>query len=333
MKVFIHFMAYLNLVAIITIGQVKFQDINSFEIEQSITELSDNATITIPRNYQLLNGKPVKDYINVGDKVVIEAGYEETGTSIEYSGYVKEISADVPLVIICDEVYPFRKTNLVKSYKSVSLRQLAEDVVDGIKAFNGQSYVVECPDVQLGKYIIDNASSFQVLTKLKQDFGFFTRINNNILHIGFAYDWQPNFTKRHVYNMQENVKSKSSLKFKAVDDFNTQVKVTIKYPDGHTEIVTAGSDEDDAAVKSITTGAMSKDEATKLANARLKQYTYNGYTGSITGFGIPKVMAGDSIDIKDTEYPERVGAYLVEKVRVSYSESGIERESTISFKV
>jgi hypothetical protein len=326
-------MAYLNMIAVISIGQVQFNDINSFKIEQSITEISDNATIVIPRNYAKLKGVPVKDLINVGDEVIIEAGYEETGTAIEFTGYVKEISSDIPIEITCDEVYPFRKSNLVKSYKTVTLRQLLEDVVSGIKSFNGDTYKVECPDVNLGKYLIDNASAFQVLSKLKQDFGFYSRIYGNVLHVGLAYDWKPSYTKKHTYRLQENVKNKSNLKFKAVSDFNTQVKVTIKHPNGTTETVTAGSLEEDAAVKTITTGAMTKADAEKLAKSRLKQYTYNGYTGSITGFGIPRVNAGDSIEITDQESWDRTGTYLVEKVGISYSDSGFERESTISFKV
>jgi phage protein D len=333
MKKILFTMAFLNMAATIVIGQVHFTDINSFEVEQSITELNDNATITLPRNYQLLEGKPVKDFINVGDKATIVCGYQETGIAVEYTGYVKEIAADVPLVITCDEVYPFRKTNLIKSYRSVKLRQLLEDVVQGITAFNGQQYVIECPDVQLGKYVIDNASAYQVLTKLKQDFGFFSKINNNTLHVGFAYDWQPDFTTRHQYNLQTNVKGKSDLKFKASGDFNTQVKVTIKYPDGRTEVVKSGSTDDDAAVKTITTGAMDLSEAQKIADARLKKYTYSGYTGSITGFGVPRVKAGDTVEITDTEYPERNGVYLVEKLTLRYSDSGIERQAELSFKV
>jgi hypothetical protein len=329
----IFIMAYLNLSAIISIGLVKFNDINSFSIEQSITELSDTATITLPRNYKLLNDKPVKDYINVGDKVIIEAGYEETGISNEYSGYVKEISSDVPLVIVCDEVYPFRKSNILKNYPAVSLRQLLEDTVKGIISFDGKPYMIECPDVQLGKYNINNATAFNVLTKLKTDFGFYTKIVGNLLHVGFAYDWSPSFTMKHKYVMQKNVKDRSSLKFKSVDDFNTRVTITIKHPDGNTETVSTGSTDDAAAVKSITVGKMSKVDAEKIAKARLKQYTYSGYTGSIKGFGIPKVQAGDSIEITDDEFEERNGIYLVEKVKVDYSGTGISRDCSISYKI
>lgn len=330
-KIFL--MAYLSMVALVTIGQVQFKDINSFTVEQTISELSDKATIVLPRNYEKLNGHPVQDFIKVGDPVTIESGYDETGTAVDFTGYVKEISADIPLEIVCDQVYPFRKNNLVKSYRSVTLRQLLEDITAGIKSFSGQQYAIECPDVQLGKYIIDNASAYQVLTKLKQDFGFYTKFYNDKIHVGFVYDWSPDFTQKHVYTMQENVKDKSSLKFKNKGDFDTQVKVTIKYPDGSTEVVTSGSKEEDAAVQSITTGPMDKQEAQKIADARLKQYTYDGYTGSITGFGIPRVNAGDTVEIKDTEFTERNGVYLVEKMSHRYSDAGIERQCDISFKV
>ena len=66
MKILILLMAYLNMNSRITIGEVVFKNISEVEITETVTELSDVAVITLPRNYQDLAGKPVTDYIKTG---------------------------------------------------------------------------------------------------------------------------------------------------------------------------------------------------------------------------------------------------------------------------
>lgn len=326
-------MAYLNMVATVAIGGVKFEAINSFEIEDSIYEVSGKATVTIPRNYKMLDGNPVLDYIKPGLRVTIIAGYIETGVKVEFTGWVKSVSADIPIKIVCDQVYTLRGNNIVKSYAAVKLKQLLEDITENVLSFSGEKYVIQCPDVNLGKLLISNESAYRTLLTIKQDFGFYSRIYDNVLYVGFAWDWKPGYTKRHIYKIQGNVKDAGELKFKAEKDFNTKVRVKINHPNGKVEYVEAGSKEQDAAVTEVLSNARSKEEALLIAKARLKQFTYDGYTGSITGFGHPAVHAGDSLEIIDTRYPERQGTYLVEKVVQNFSVNGYQRECTISYKI
>lgn len=318
---------YLNMSARITIGKIYFDDITSVEIDQSITEISSTARIVIPRFYKQLDNKYPLDFIRSGDQVTIEFGYEETGINVEYRGYVREISADIPLEITCDQLYPLRQNNIVKSYKSVTLRQLLTDVIQGtfIKS-------VECPDVQLGKYIIDNASTYQILDKIKEEFGFYAKLIGDVLTVGFAWDWNVGFTAAHVYDKQNNVKS-SDLRYRMADEFNVRVRVKIRNKKSTEAYVEVGSKDKDATVHTIEYAADSEEVAKKIAEARLKKAVYTGYTGDITGFGFPITKAGDSIQIIDRREPYRDGTYLIEKVTITYSSAGISRKNELAFKI
>src|SRR4051812_2015686 len=102
-------MAYLNMSAHITIGDVYFTSITSVSIQQSVTAISTTATIVLPRFYMQLDGRFVLDYIKVGQAVAIKFGYIETGIVNEFNGYVSSISSDIPIEITCDEMYPLRQ--------------------------------------------------------------------------------------------------------------------------------------------------------------------------------------------------------------------------------
>lgn len=320
-------MAYLNMTAHVTIGDVYFTSINSVQIQQSISSISASATIVLPRFYKQLNGKSVLDYIQVGQSVTIQFGYVETGMVTEFQGFVSSISSDIPIEVVCDELYPLRQTNWIKSYRTVSLKRLLMDITVG--TFVNQ---IECPDVELGKYLIDNASTYQVLEKVKEELGLYARVNGTTLFLGFAWDWRPGFTARHKYTIQENVK-KNDLKYKRQDQYSVRVRVKIRNAKGKAEYVEAGSKNKDAAVTTLEYAAANETDAKKVAEARVKKMAYDGYTGSITGFGFPQTKAGDSLQIVDHREPYREGVYLIEKVTIDYGDGGIERKNELAYKI
>lgn len=317
---------YVNQIAQITIGKVVFDNINSVHIEESVNELSSTAKIILPRNYKQLNGHSVLDFLHAGDKVIIKLGYDGD-LQTEYVGYAREISSDIPIEILCDEMYKLRQNNLVLSYQDASLRQLLADITKGTEIKN-----IECPDAQLGKYLVNNASTYIVLNKLKEELGLYSRLHDGTLHVGFAWDWQQAITAQHTYTIHENVK-KNDLKFRREADFNMKVRVSIRQPDGRIEKVEYGSDDPDAAVSSITVSNISVADATARAQARYKKFVYTGYTGSITGFGIPRTHAGDSLVIKDNSEPDREGTYLIEKVSIAYGSNGFSRTNELAYKI
>jgi len=338
-------MSYLNLNAKVTIGDIYFNAINGFEIEQNVDNTSDTAKITLARNYKELQGSKVLDYIRAGKPVTIECGYNGV-LETEFTGFVKpNIGADYPIIIECDELYFLRQNNHIISERSMTLKQLLQRIAP--------AYKIEALDVNLGKVHFSNESTVQILEKLKKEWGFFSRIHNNILHVGFAFDFKPSFTQRHDYIIGENVKDYSKLKFSTDTDFKTQVKVKIHKPNGKVEEIVYGMKDVNGTMEAVKIGGGKDDkvrdekgsiktydvshigttEAENMAKAQLKRIIYSGYTGSIDGFCNPRTRAGDSLQIIDIAKPERKGTYLIEKVVVKYEEAHIERENFISYKV
>lgn len=320
-------MAYLNMMAEVTIGDIVLPHINSFKIAESVKEVSDTASITIAKNYKQLNGNPVLKYIRAGLPVEIKCGYAETGELVtEFTGYVKPgISAEWPVIIECDELYLLRQGHVSISERQITLSDLLHRIAP--------AYTIECPDAQLGKMLVSKASPFKILTDIKKRFGFYSSIHGNILHVGYATDYRPSFTQNHVYTIGKNVKDAKGLKYVTDKDFNIRVESCI-IVNGKKKILHSGSDSKDATVIKEDLGQMrSEHEVQKNLNDLYSQRVYEGYTGNIVGFGYPRTHAGDSLRIINPLMPEREGNYFIEKVEIDYDVAHINRTNTLSFKL
>jgi len=304
-----------------------FKSVSSIEITENLKEIGSTASIVLPRFYQQFSDKSPLDFIKCGDKVWISFGYLETNTAgtLEFEGYISEIGSDTPLEIKCDQLYPLRQNDHNESFKSVKLREVLNYITKGtfIKR-------VECPDVNLGKYEINHKSTYQELVKLKEQFGFFSRISGETLRVGFAFDWKANKTANHVYQLQTNVR-KSELSFKREHDFNVRLRVNIKK--GQNPFLEKGSTKADATLRTAEYNAESDADAQKVLDSMYRQAVYDGFRGSISGFGFPVTNAGDSLTIKDKKDPSRDGVYLIEKVQKTYGPGGIIRRNELAFKL
>ena len=314
----------------VTLGKVKLDNISDFEISENILEISNTAKITIPRHYKQLDGKSVLEQFKVGEKMKIEAGYyygDDVDLKTEFVGYIREIESDYPLIVHCeDETYPLRQNNLVKSYKNATLKDVLSDVIPKPISFS-------CPDLYVGKYHIDNASTFAVLQDLMKNFGLYSRLYDGRLKVGLAYEFGEK-TDVHTYMITKDVK-KNELKYKRKEDFKVRYKAVANNPNGKKVTVEVGSKEKDASERTLNfAGPLSEKDLRERALAVMSKAVYDGYTGSITGFGTPRTHAGDALIIKDRFEPEREGKYLIEKVNITYNESGgYSRQNTLSFKL
>lgn len=321
---------YRNMISRVTLGRVLLNNISNFEINENILEISNTAKITIPRHYKQLNGKSVLDMFRVGDKVKIEGGYyygSDTDMGIEFVGYIQEIESDYPLIIHCeDESYILRQSNHNLSYRNATLKQVLSDIIP-------KNISVECPDVNLGKFMIENSSAYAVLQDLIKNYGLYSRLKADKLQVGLAYEFGDK-TEEHTYTIGKDVK-KNELKYKRERDFKIRFKAIANNPDGTKTTVEIGSKDGDVSERTLNfVGPMSEEELKKIAEGVAKKVIYDGYTGSISGFGTPRTHAGDALIIKDQFEPEREGKYMIEKVDITYNESsGYSRQNTLSFKL
>ena len=331
-------MLYLNMTAKATLGNVILKNVSQFEISESILEMSNTAKITIPKTYSKLDQKAILDQFQVGSRVTIDAGYYREGwedIKREFTGYIREIESDIPLVVYCDdETYTLRQNCLVNSYREATLKQVLSFIIPKTIAF-------ECPDVSLGRFQIDKESSFQVLQRIKNDYGLYSRLQAGVLKVNLR-DIVSGVDIKDVHTYVVNpvtsagsLVKKSELKFKRKEDYKLQVKVTSILTSGKKTTVEVGNKGDESSVLQFTyPGNYTEKQLTDLATGIYNKRCYDGYTGTITGFGLPRTHAGDVLAIEDKIETGRNGKYLIEKVEVTYNESsGFSRKNTLSYKV
>ncbi len=81
---------------------------------------------------------------------------------------------------------------------------------------------------------------------------------------------------------------------------------------------------------------LTKNELKKWCEKHYKNYVFDGYSGTIKSWGLPRTKAGDAVQITDPNYNDehRNGKYLIESVVIDVNESvGFERKNKISMKL
>ena len=317
-------MLYLNMNSRATLGNVQLGNITNFQVTETVQELSSTGKLTVPKAYGKIGQQPILDLLKVGDIVKIELGYNDSYQT-EFEGFISEIEADAPLIIHCDDkMWPYKQNNWVKNYQKANLKQVLLEIFPELK--------IDCPEVNLGKFQIDNASSYKVIQDLQGDHGLFSRINGNTLKVGLAYDFADT-SKVHVYDIRKDVKA-NDLKYKRKEDMQVRFKAVANLPNGKKKSVIVGSKHPNASEKTLNfAGDFTEKELKEKAEAILSKAVFDGYTGSITGYGNPQTRAGDCLKIIDEQNPEREGTYMIETVELSYDDNGFSRKNTLSYKV
>ncbi|MDL2314765.1 hypothetical protein LJC16_00720 [Bacteroidales bacterium OttesenSCG-928-C19] len=337
---------YLNMISSVQLGAVPLDNVNSFKITEDINAISNTAEIVIPHNYEKLDGKHILEQIKVGDPVLIRSGYY-AGTYLnmadEFVGYIREIESEMPIKIHCDdESYILQQTNYVKSYPNAKLKDVLTDIIP-------KSIKVECPDVTLGDFQIDNQSAFTVLNTLKEEYGIYSKLRNGVLKVNLRDLIDVNEKENvHTYTLNPGVAEgsiikKSELKYKRKEDFQLRVKATAMQDytkkNGKAGVkkfsVEVGSKQHNASQINVTyPGKVSEKDLQEFATSIYNKRCYDGFTGSITGFGLPRTHAGDSLVINSNTDNEKKGKYLIEKVEISYDESSAySRKNELSYRL
>lgn len=308
---------------IIVVGDMVFTNVNQVRIDRSVKELSDKAVITLPRNYEKLEGKSILELIKSGDPVTIQLGYDDD-IQEEFTGFLQFPESGVPLVLhVDDELYPLKRNNFVKSWTSVTLKQLLEFVAPG--------YTIECASVNLGGFEVSNDSTFKVLSRLQRDYGFYTYVRSGVLYCQFPYDVKGS-NIIHEYELYTWPVKQNNLKYSRSEDKRIRVRVTSK-TGGKTITYETGAQEGNSSLNVTSIPNLTQAEVETFAKNWYKSLAFDGYSGTITGFGIPRTNAGDTLKITDPD-EGITGNYLIESVAIKYSlTSGFERENRISFKV
>jgi hypothetical protein len=294
-------------------GKILFRNVNAVSIDSSWKNLTDKADITLPRKFKWAD-QELKDLIRKGDKVIIKLGYDDTLVE-EFSGYVVDIEAGIPVKIYCeDNMYQLKKTPTNKSYANVKLAQLLKDIVPAwVK--------LDVIDVDLGAFRIEKSTVAKVLEKLKESYGLFSYFRGDTLYCGKVY--QDIETVERKYHFQRNIVS-HDLKYRTKEDLRIKVTATSYLSTGKKIEVTLGDDDGEERTLSYY-GIESQESLKKLAQQDMDKLKIDGYKGNFVTFGFPPVKHGYIANLVDDEYPERTGKNYIDSVKSDFSSSGFRR--------
>ena len=320
----------------IQIGDYKLGMLDKVEIHKSQELLADTATITLP-SAQYNVALDVESKIKRGDGVVIKLGYKEIGLRLEFDGWLQRISTDGGnITLYCeDDLYLMRKSIPNKVFKQVKLKTLLEYVVNHC----GVALLIDCTYTwTYSKFVINNATGYDVLKKVQDECGADIYIRDNYLCVkapGEVIKKKVNEQGKEeevttYYDFAKNIE-KEDLTYKDAEDKRFEVVVKANMPDGKVKELKFGTTGGDK----IEIKCATSDEASMKARAEseLKRRSYSGYDGSITTWLIPECEPGCKASIHDADYPKKDGIYYVNSVTTTFDKGGGSRKVGLSFKL
>jgi hypothetical protein len=304
----------------------RLETIAAIDIDESVDNLVDTATITIPESVmnQVLN---IGDRIGRGTEVVIQLGYDNT-LKTEFVGFIENIvTNDSSLKILCeDALFLFRVGVKDAEMKPTTMAKIAQSLLSQINT----SYTLVCDyDIAYEKFVIHQATAYDVLKKLADETkaNIYFNTDKKELHI------HPPYLEKGgevIYSMQHNIE-KSSLEYKKAIDRKFEIIVESTNVKGKVESYTTGTTGGEKLTLKV--GSVSPRDLPKIANAELIRRSADMYDGSIDGWLIPFVKPTYSAKIEDEDYPEKDGTYYVVGVVTSVSEAGCKRTVKLGVKL
>ncbi|PHN00634.1 hypothetical protein [Flavilitoribacter nigricans] len=303
----------------ISIGKFEFEFAHEIRIRSSWKHLTDTASIALPRALKWKD-QYLKDEIKKGDQVRIELGYDFED-QLEFSGYVSEVKSGVPTLIECeDEMWTLKQSNITKTYRSVKLQQLLQDIIPENIKFNAVQ-------ADLGPFRINKVSPAKVLDEIKKKYGIVSFFRAGVLVVGFPYSQVER--DNYEYQFEKDIIS-DRLLYKKQDDIKVTVRAVSMLPGGKT--ITEKVGDPDGELHSLHFYNLSQSQLVKSAKEEMARLRFEGYRGGFNTFGIPHVKHSDQVTLKSYEYPERDGSYLVDEIDVYWGVNGYRRSIVLGPK-
>jgi len=304
---------------------IKFDAVNSIEIDRSIDKIGSTATVKIPTSARLVysDERPsvsvqTAKVFNRGDKVNIMLGYDNRMND-EFEGFIYRINFTSPLEIECIGYEFMLKDSLTtKTFPTTSLKDVLNYIIQGKKL----TIDAQVPDVNMVNYIIPaGITGLEALQQLKERYGFTMYFLKDILYVGLDFiKYQGNVK----YSLGVNTPRADELKYQYAEDVKLKVKA-IQINKDNTRLEAEIGDKDGEQRTLYFYNASSKSDLERMATAELQKYKYTGYTGKITTFLEPFVIPGMVADITDIKYGERGGKYEVRSVVTNFGTGGARR--------
>lgn len=310
----------------IRIGGFRLRMVEKVSIKRSVELLSDTATITLPGTVfnKAIN---IEDKIKVGDAVEIELGYNDD-LKPEFKGYLKAIKTDGGSLTLEleDDIYLFRKSVKDEEMKDASVKSILENICSQVGGFS-----VSCDyDFTYDKFVINNATGYDVLKKIQDEASPNIYLKDKVLHVHPQY---AEIFGEARYDFSRNIeRDGTDLKYKSEDERKLLVVVEGTDETGATVSVEKGTTGGDKMTLKLP-GVSSRSSLEQKAQSVLDQKVYTGYEGSFQSWIIPYVDAGYKVAITDPDYEIKNGTYYVISVETTFSKDGGVRKITLGKKI
>ena len=306
----------------IRIGGFRLRMVEKVSIKRSVELLSDTATITLPGTVfnKAIN---IEDKIKVGDAVEIELGYNDD-LKPEFKGYLKAIKTDGGSLTLEleDDIYLFRKSVKDEEMKNASVKIILENICSQVGGFS-----VACDyDFTYDKFVINNATGYDVLKKIQDEASPNIYLKDKVLHVHPQY---AEIFGEARYDFSRNIeRDGTDLKYKSEDERKLLVVVEGTDETGATVSVEKGTTGGDKMTLKLP-GVSSRSSLEQKAQSVLEQKVYTGYEGSFQSWLVPYVDAGYKVAITDPDYDIKNGTYYVISVETTFSKDGGVRKITL----
>ncbi|MDP1708850.1 MAG: hypothetical protein Q8L89_07295 [Gammaproteobacteria bacterium] len=275
--------------------------VNAVEAESSWDMLTDTCTIVLPKNVKDFDRKKVRDVFRHGDPVQVNLGVNG-GMRREFTGYITEVSAVIPVVLRCqDEMWRLKKLPANISLKDTTLPKLLENLLPGQEA--------DALEVEIGTVKFSKTTVAEVLEKIREDFGLVSYYADGKLVVGKVY---LDNTATHALHLERGIVA-HNLVYKRAEDWMIRLTAVSTLKDG-SKIEAQVGDEGGEARQLTFYGITKVAELEKLAEVEYRKYKIDGYEGTITCFGNVPVQHGDKVKLTSDLYPEQNGTYYTDKV-------------------
>jgi len=238
------------------------------------------------------------------------------------------VGSKIPLEIKCeDAMWLLRRKNINRAFnKKTSLKEILQEVVSGTEIKLSD----KIPEMDIDKFIIQNANGTQVLQKLKEDYPLSVYLDDeDTLYVGLQQ--LNNIGQQVIYDLNYNI-VENNLEYKSADQ--KKVKVRYQCRDKANKLIKVELGDDGGEVKEMNLPNVNNEKVlTELAEAALKSAKYDGFEGSVKSFLIPFATRPMAAVIKDKEHKNREGKYFIKKVVTSFGTDGARRDVTISNKL
>lgn len=322
-----------NLDCNIKVGNYRFRSVNDVVIKRSIFTVGDTATIKIPLSAFIrntTNGKLEKiktsERFKVGDPVEISLGYNGK-LNKEFTGYVRRLNLDMPLVVECeDHTWPLKRVNIKQSWKKAFLK----DILSFIALQSGFELLDGCPEVEITNFMVKDQTALWALQKIKDSYGlsiYFTI--DGKLYAGLAYTRKSGEVR---LTTGRNVIKSDDLKWINAEDVKLKIKVISMEKNGNR--IEAEVGDSDGEIRTLHFYDIKNTQQLKeLAEREIIKYKYTGYRGAVDAFLQPYAEPTMTAILSDIQFPERSGSYFIESTEVKFGLSGGRRKITLGIKL